>query len=95
MKPISQKTLRDAEWKPIYSYSSPTAKFVTFGSDAVPGVTITHENKPPTAKTRTYYTVHGKRVDGPIQAVRDYNAKNKQANGGRSVADGVEPAGPA
>lgn len=83
--PISNKTLRDAEWKSVYRYIGATTGFETYACDALPGITITH-NKVGSKRTTTIYRVHGKTTDSPIQAVRLYNEEEKRRAGGYQAA---------
>ena len=78
MKQISQKTLRDATWQCVYTYSGKTLSFVIFACDALPGITIAHERTKGYAKAKTVYTVNKKRTESPSQAVKLWNEQARK-----------------
>lgn len=85
MKPITQKTLRGADWQRVYAYDGATLSFVIFICDALPGMTIAKEKR--RGKTYTVYTVFGKRTDSLIQATRLWNVKaHEHVKSGRQAA---------
>lgn len=80
IKPITIKVLRDAAWKHVYRYNGVTLAFTTYASDALPGVTVTHEvTLKPKRRKRTVYTINGQRTDSPTQAVRIYNEQARKS----------------
>lgn len=90
VKPITIKVLRDAAWKHVYRYNGVTLAFTTYASDALPGVTVTHEvTLKPKRRKRTVYTINGQRTDSPTQAVRIYNEQARK----ESLGDRHAPAG--
>lgn len=102
---ITAKKMRDVEWKCVYSYVGVNTSFKTYASEAIPGLTITHEKVGP-KRSRTIYTIivdvmSGKaciataKTESPSQAVKIYNAQIEKAAGRRPITNGIEQAGPA
>lgn len=92
MKQITQKMLRDAVWAEVYAYGSDTLNFEIWASDQFPKLTITYDYTRG-KRSRTTYTVHGRKTDSIIQAVRIYNEEAKRVNGGRSTAGSPKSVG--
>lgn len=99
---ITARALRQAEWKPVYTYArSPAFAFTTYACDALPGLTITKERHGvKRVKTNTVYKFNGRRTDSPTQIVRYWNEHAKASKTrkpgepvGRPAAGRAEQAG--
>lgn len=77
---LSVAKLQKADWRQVYSYDYNDwgAGFKTFASEALPGITVTHDRKVGAAKTLIYYTLHGRRTDSPSQACKIWNEKERK-----------------
>lgn len=97
MEQVTARTLRNAKWDPVYTYTSaPGAfaksnySFTTYACDALPGLTITKETRSWKRGTTTTYKFMGRKTDSPTQIVRYWNEHAKKAKG---VDSGRPPAG--
>lgn len=105
MNQITARALRSVEWKQVYSYASapgafgkPTYSFVTYACDALPGLTVTKEERSGRRhRVTTTYKFMGRKTDSPTQIVRYWNEhakKVKGVDGGRSPAGSPKSIGP-
>lgn len=81
MEQITARTLRNVEWKPVYTYDNGrnSYTFTTYACDALPGVTITKERRgTKRVKINTIYQFENRKTDSPTQLVKYWNDKVKR-----------------
>lgn len=88
---ITARTLRNADWKPVYTYDNGrnSYAFTTYACDALPGITITKEARgTKRVRLNTVYQFQGRKTDSPTQLVRYWNEAARAARSGGSAPPG-------
>lgn len=97
MEQITARALRNADWKPVYTYDNgrDTAikgrryTFTTYACGALPGVTITKEQRgTKRVRLNTSYQFQGRKTDSPTQLVRFWNEAARAAKSGGPAPPG-------